>query len=305
MRCPRKSICAAIGILLLLVFIWIGSISTRHPSVSFPVADQNSYPDFLRAAALVANTSPDYSQQESLERFVSQSKEAYPIVTSALGRTCRVPIEVSQQWYAKHYPGEMARLKHLTHGIIAKAKLAEFAGETKAAFEGYTEAFRFADAIGRGGLSGDFLNSISCRALVLQHCQSLLSSLTSEQRADFLGLIQRSATEQEDPAVVVKRTRQWQGATFGFRGRLRIWGDLLRTAWQARSFAPLASLSQQKLLATRMSLYERQYEKVVCDRLRVAEHVNGTDTEPDGPANRSQPIRSVTNRTSSAADSRR
>jgi hypothetical protein len=305
MRCPRKSICAAIGILLLLVFIWIGSISTRYPSVSFPVAGQNSYPDFLRAAALVANTSPDYSQQESLERFVSQSTEAYPLVTSALRSTCRVPIEVSQQWWARHYPGEMGSLRQLTYGMIAKAKLAEFAGETEAAFEGYTEAFRFADAIGRGGLSGDFLNSISCRALVLQHCQSLLSSLTSEQRSDFLGLIQRSAAEQEDPAVVVRRTQQWQGATFGFRGRLEIWRDRLRTAWQARSLAPLAPGSQRKLLATRKSRYEREYENVVCARLRVADHVNETDTKPGGPANWSQPIRSQTNSTSSAAGSRR
>lgn len=272
MNRSRKLVCIGIPVLIL---IGIGVVSARHRSISFPVPDQNSYPDFLRAAALVGATDQDYSKQADLERFVLLNKEAYPIVRSALERTCRVPVEVSQQWDTTHRGVELPSLKRLTHFMIAKAKLAEFEGRTEAAFESYKEAYRFADAIGRGGLSLDFLVSNSCRALVLHHCRSFLPSLTFEQRTEFLGMIQKSATEREAPAAVAKRTRQWRRATFGFDGQLEMWRRLLRKAWQTRSWTPLAS--ERSILATNL-LWEQQSEKAVCDRLRALYDLNETGT---------------------------
>jgi hypothetical protein len=167
----------------LLILIAISAVLMRYRSVSFPVPDQNAYPDLLRAAALAGsgNFDYDYSNRPALERFVSQNREAYAIVTSVLDRNCKVAIEVSKEWSARHYPAEIMRLKGLTHALIGKAKLAELEGQTEAAFEAYMEAYRFADAIGREGLTGDFIIGISCRALVLENCQSLLPSLSTER----------------------------------------------------------------------------------------------------------------------------
>jgi hypothetical protein len=205
-----------------------------------------------------------------------------------------VPIETSPEWDARHQGQDVPRLKQLTHAMIARARLAECEGQTETAFEAYKEAFCFADAIGRGGLSLDFLNSIACRALVLRHCQSLLPELAADQRAEFLRLIQRSAAEQETAAAVAKRTRQWQRATFGLRGWLETWRSLVLETLQA---------SSRSTLAAKKVFYEQQYEKVVCDRLRATDYLKQTNAEPDSPATGSQPIRSDTNVTLSAADS--
>lgn len=245
MKRSRKWMCVWIA---LLILITISAVLMRYRSVSFPVPDQNAYPDLLRAAALTSsgNFDYDYSNQQALERFVSQNREAYAIVTSVLDRNCKVAIEVSQEWSTRHQ-SDVSRLKRLTHAMVGRAKLAELEGQTEAAFEAYMEAYRFADAIGRGGLSLDYLNGFSCRVLVLRDCQSLFPSLSTEQRAEFLSLIQRSAAEQESPADVVKRTHQWGRAIFGFRGELEQWRRRLGQAWEFRTLRPFAS--QQSLLA--------------------------------------------------------
>jgi hypothetical protein len=253
-----------IGVLL-LTLVCVLLLSTRHDSVSFPVPDQNGYQDFLDAAALVHGVGPDYSNQQALRAWVSQNSEAYESVRAGFGKASSVPIQVSKAW-AEHHSEEVARLKWLTACLIAKGKLAEMEGRNDAAFDSFMDAYRLADAIGRRGLALDFLNSISCKALVLRNFTSLIPSLSPGQRDEARKLIARMESEQESPELVVGRGHRWKNATYGFKGQIDKWSYMLREALQTRSMAPFAS--QRSLLASQKLRYQQQYMQPVCDSLR-------------------------------------
>src|SRR5207302_1585290 len=123
---------------------------------------------FLNAAALVHGQGPDYSKQQAVRVWVSENSEAYESARAGFGKASVVPIQVSKAWSDKHLNLEVPRLKWLTTCLIAKAKLAEMEGRNDAAFDGFMDAYRLADAIGRRGIALDFLTSISCKALVLR-----------------------------------------------------------------------------------------------------------------------------------------
>jgi hypothetical protein len=193
-------------------------------------------------------------------------------VRAGFGKASSVPIQVSKAWGAKLHSVEVPRLKRLTYCLIAKGKLAEMEGRTEAAFDGVMEAYRFADAIGRGGLALDFLNSISCRALVLRHFNSLIPNLSHDQRDEARRLIERIESEQESPELVVRRLHRWQEATYGWRRHIDKWSNMLREAWQTRSFAPFAPA--RSLLASRKLLYQQQYMRPVCDSLGLSAQIH-------------------------------
>jgi hypothetical protein len=153
--------------------------------------------------------------------------------------------------------------------------LAEMDGRTDAAFDGYMQAYRFAGAIGRGGLSMDFVTSIACRALVLRHFKSLIPSLSHDQRDEALRLVERIEREQESPELVARRLRRWQHATYGLRGQIDKWSQMLGLAWQLRSLALFAP--QRSFLAKQKLLYQQQSMQPVCDSLRLS-------PESDGPS---------------------
>jgi hypothetical protein len=254
-----------IGVLLLILVcgLWL---SIRRGPTSFPVPDQNGYQDFLDAAALVHGVGPDYSNQQALRAWVSQNSEAYEAVRAGFGKASSVPIQVSKAWADKHASVEVPRLKWLTTCLIARGKLAELEGRNDAAFDSFMDAYRLADAIGRRGLALDFLNRISCKALVLRDFKSLIPSLSHDQRDEARRLIERIESEQESPELVVGRGRRWRDATYGLRGQIDKWNYTVREAWQTRSWAPFAS--QQSLLASRKLRYQQQYVRPVCDSLR-------------------------------------
>jgi hypothetical protein len=288
---------------LLLVALLSALTLIRQRQVLYPMPSPNAYQEFLQATAFLPTQAPDYSSQEALEAFVSESHQAYALVKSASKKACGVPVEASQRWSAQHKGQELPRLKRLTHALIAKAKLAELEGRTSEAFEAQIEAYRFADAIGRGGLSPDFLYSMSCRGLVLRDCQSLIPCLTPPQKSELLKLIHGVEADQDRPGAVAEHTLRWQRATFGFKGQLDEWQESLHNAWQSRSWAPLAT--HRSVLARKKTFYEQAYLTPFYRHLAAPLDLNATQTEPDSAANRSQPVGPPTNRTPTAADARR
>ena len=291
----QQALC--VGGLLLLAVCGVGMV-WRQLTSSWPAHSKNGYRNFLQAAALLPQEAADYSGQAALAGFVSRSAPAYAQVQLGLKETCFVPLKPSRPWEVQHSRQEVPALKALTHALIAKAKLAELQGQTEAAWEGYTTAYRFAAAIGHGGLALDFLNSISCKAVVIQHCQSLLPTLAPEEKVHLLRLIEAVEAEQERPAVVARRTHRWQRVTLGFRAQLQRWNSLLREAWRTRSWAPFSRL-RTKLTQTAL-LYEEQWTKPLCRELAKALEPNRSPRNPGGSAHRGEITGSETNSISPA-----
>lgn len=188
-------------------------------SSSFPVPNPNSYDEFLQAASVLRGGPPDSCDSEILVTWVSLNSESYTLVRAGLGKSSRVAIAASDQWFSKH-TNDVYRLERLTHFMIARAKIAEIEGHGNAAFDRYMEAYRFAAEIGRGGLALDFLTGLSCKALVLRSFMSLVPSLTPLQANHALQLIDRTENETEQVMVIDKRSHRWEYATYGLKRRL-------------------------------------------------------------------------------------
>lgn len=287
MKHPRKLIIAGVLLFLLLV---MGLGLFRSRPVSFRVPDQNGYQSFLQAIASAPDAAvPAFTNQEGLVTFVSNNIAAYGLVQSGLQMTCVVPVKASKEWYAQHMGQEVPGLRRLAQGLIAKAKLAELEGKIEEAFEGYTEAYRFSDAIGRGGLAVDFIISMWCKARVLRDCQALIPLLTPTQKSAFLALIQKLEAEKDAANAVAERTRRWQRATFGLKGKVDEWQEALHEVWQSRSWVPLTP--GRITLARKMAYYQQTYVEPLRQRLAAAGDLKETRTEPDGAANAAPPHR--------------
>ncbi len=248
------------GVLLLLVCVFV--ILWWYLPGPFPSPRKNGYSEFLQAAAVLPKDPPDYSDQAALAEFVSRSSAAYAHVERGLQNECVVTVKASEEWEAQHNRREVPALKALTHALVAKAKLAELAGRREAALAGYITAYRFAAAIGHGGLALDYLNSLSCEALVIGHCRSLISTLVPEEKVELLRSIKVIETARERPGVAARRTHRWQRMTFGFRAQLQTWERALLEVWKTRSWAPFSTLRRK--LTQKTSFFEQQYAQPLC-----------------------------------------
>jgi hypothetical protein len=159
------------------------------------------------------------------------------------------------------------------------------------ALEAEMEAYRFADAIGRGGLSADFLYSMSCKGLVLRACQSLSLNLTPLQKSQLLQLVRETEANEDTPKTVAQRTLRWRRATFGLKGDWNEWRQAVEDAWQSHSWAPLRATGRS-ILASRRTVYEQQYLDPFCQQFAHAQEPDPTRAEPQHPADGSQPSRS-------------
>lgn len=261
--------------LCLILFLLRG----REPA-SFPLPSPNGYDDFLKASALLRGDW-EHTNQDALRLCAAQNAQSFALVEAGLRKSCRVSVEVSKEYQAKHSK-ELGSLKHLTHCMIARAKLAEKEGRTNDALAGYLEACRFAFEMGRGGLGIDSLNSISCQALVMRDFSPMAPRLSSSQCSEALRVIEELEREREDPELVMRRERSWLDAAYGSFWRTRAWSDALWDTWRSRSMAPLNRLLGRDVVAERTTRYKTNVIAPLLDRLRAQMELpsssNGTNT---------------------------
>jgi hypothetical protein len=242
----------------------------------------NGYQRFLQATTIVPTLDSDHSSHQALAAFVSECDQAYKLVESGLRTVSEVPVEESKTWWNQHMRQELPRLKRLTQALTAKAELAKMEGRIGDALDAEMEAYRFSAAIGRGGLSPDFLYSMSCKGIILKACQSLVLNLTPLQRSQLLKLVRETEGEGETADAVAQRTLRWRRATFGIKGDLNEWQQTVEDAWQSKSWAPLRATSRS-ILAGKRAVYEQEYLHPFYQRLSPAQDPDPPRDKPAHP----------------------
>ncbi len=288
-------LCSALVLATALILFLLAPVEPH----SFSVPSSNGYDEFLKAAEFFRGESPssrrftDTPDAQAVRKWMFQHAEGFSLVEAGLSKECVVVIRTSTNYVARKNQ-DLANLKHLTHCMIARAEIAEADGRTSEMFDAYLKAYRFAQKLGRGGLYIDWLQQVSCEVLVLQAFVSSIPVLSSQQCMKALAVIQKSQAELENPALVMRRTRAWEDASYGSsttgRARFAVWFRNLEEALRGRSLDPLRKTPYQHMLGS-----QQNYQKIVrkvCDplqerieyiKLHSANDLEGTMEQDEGP----------------------
>jgi len=219
---PRQKIrwvAAAAAAALVIVVIVILAFRPVNPPPVLP--NPNGYDDLVKAGAQVSEFQRDYRElsEPELRQLVASNAPALELMRTGLSRECRVPIENSPDFMARHLP-QLSIMKRLALALAAEGKLAEVDGDTNRAVRCYVDAIRLGHEAGRDGLLIDAMVGRACEAIGVAPLEKAVGALNADNCRRVIQELQAIEARRQPAEETLRIERKWSHETFGFLMRV-------------------------------------------------------------------------------------
>ena len=231
--------CTFVAALIMIYALW------PEPQVAMapPLPSPNGYDDFMKAGAMLAALSYDYSKMpvEELKACLSTNQEPLRLVRLGLTRECQVPTEDSADYIRGHLP-DLMNIKLVAQLISAEGKLAEMEGRFADAARSHLDNVRYGPASANGGLIIDKLVGIAVEIHIgIVGLENVADKLDAREIREIIGTLEESDARSTPASVFLARDRQWSR-------KAERWMEKLQAMWAAKTFF-YAKQSEQRFSA--------------------------------------------------------
>jgi len=208
-----------VGAVVLLAAALVLTLS-RPASPPPPLPQPNGYDDFVKAAAMAADNTPDYATMgaEELRALVRTNAEALKLARVGLGRECQVPLAYLESYTTNI--SHLAGFKRLAFTFAAEGRLAEMENRIADAMEAYLAVIRLGQAMSRGGLIIDSLVGIAIQSIGEARLEKLALTLNASQCREAVTVLEVVEARREPMETIRAREREWARRLWGFKGQI-------------------------------------------------------------------------------------
>ncbi len=187
------------------LFGWL-ALRPVAPVSAGPLPTPNGYDDFVKAGQTVSGNASDYRSmnEEQLRQFVAGNAQALKLVRAGLGKECRVPLELSTNYFEKHLP-ELSYSKSLCLVLVAEGRLAELENRPADAPQSYLDAIQFSHETVRGGVVIDKLVGIATESLALTPLEKVSRGLEAKDCRKAIQSLEAVEAKREDLEETFKK----------------------------------------------------------------------------------------------------
>ena len=169
----------AIFLLGILAVLFLSVGLTPPPQ---PLPNPNGYDDFLKAAALLADSAVDADtlDRDGLQALVSTNAEPLRLLRLGLTRQCALPAD-SAMTNDSGMLSDLARMERLAQLLTAEGRLREMDNHRADAAQSYLDAIRLGNEMSRGGFIINRLVGIACEGIGGSRLNKLVPKLNPQE----------------------------------------------------------------------------------------------------------------------------
>jgi hypothetical protein len=169
----------AVFLLAMLAVLFLSVGLTPPPQ---PLPNPNGYDDFLKAAALLADSAVDADtlDHDGLRALVSTNAESLRVLRLGLTRQCALPAD-SAVTNDSAMLGDLGRMERLAQLLTAEGRLREMDNRLGDAAQSYLDAIRLGNEMSRGGFIINRLVGIACEGIGGSRLNKLVPKLTPQE----------------------------------------------------------------------------------------------------------------------------
>ena len=215
----KRWIIAAAAALVVIVIVILALRPSNLPPV---LPNPNGYDDLVKAGAQVSEFQRNYRElsEPELRQVVVSNAPALDLMRTGLGHQCRVPIENSPDFMARHLP-RLSIMKRLALALAAEGRLAETDGDTNRAVHCYVDAIRLGHEAGRDGLLIDAMVGLACEAIGMVPLEKAEGALSAADCRRVIQELQAIEARRQPAEETLRIERKWSHETFGFLMRVQ------------------------------------------------------------------------------------
>ena len=225
----KKRLFIAVAGLLALVLLLVVVVTPKlEPDPPLPVP--NGYDDFVKAAAMIDRSPPDWwsmkgnELHEALTALASTNQAAIELVRVGLTKECRMaPWDDSNG--AGQRMNDLAASKALAQAMNATSKLALMEGRTNEAAALAADCIQYGTKFARGGVLIDQLVGVANNNIGLRALKDALPGMTAQQAREVITHLEEVVAQSEPYEVIITRERRW--ARLGRFGQQGLFSRLL------------------------------------------------------------------------------
>jgi hypothetical protein len=183
------------------------------PPTPPPLPNPNGYDDLMKAGEMVAVESGDYDAMNAaqLRELAGKNSAALARARSGFSNECRVPIRFSTNYLDAHLE-DLAGLKRVAQGFIAKGRLAEMESRPADAAQSFLDTIHLGNELSRGGVLIDELVGIAVKAMGTANLQTLVPRLDASTCRKTAAALETLDSEAETLSTVMQEENLWRKA---------------------------------------------------------------------------------------------
>jgi len=209
----------AVALIMLAVQIVDGLARRSGPLPSIP--QPNGYETLLAVAHEVSLPQGDMADltPDAIREIAKTNRLALERLHEAVRANTGVPIRIERDWMDNHVE-DVKQLKRLAVTLGIQARAATLDGNTNGAARCMLDVVLLGQAIARGGLLFDGINSSAIEAIGAATLRTQVSYLDKTFCRAAAQELEQAETRREQPERILTTEKDWSAANYGLIGRI-------------------------------------------------------------------------------------